>query len=98
MENQKRIKDLKENENVVIEGTVLEIFEPKQIVKKSGELISLQEVLVDDKETSITLKLWDKQVGTIKENQKIKVNGYVSKFRDALSISTGKYGKIEIIP
>ena len=97
MENTTKIKDMRENENVVIEGTVLEIFEPKQIVKKSGELISLQEVLVDDKEASITLKLWDKQVGTIKENQKIKIHGYVSGFRGALSISTGKYGKIEII-
>ena len=97
METPKKIKDLKEGENVVIEGIAIEVFEPKEIVKKSGERLDLQEVLVDDNESSILLKLWGNHVGTIKENQKLKVHGYVSNFKDTLSISTGKYGKIEVI-
>lgn len=97
MEEIRRIKDIKDGENVVIEGIVLELFEPKKIVKKNGETIALQEILVDDGEDGITLKLWGNQAGTVKENQKLKIQGYVSSFKDTKSISTGKYGKIEVV-
>ena len=43
------------------------------------------------------LKLWDKQVNTLKEKDKIRVEGYVSSFKDTLGISTGKFGKIEVL-
>ncbi len=93
----KKIVELKEGENAIIEGNVLEVFEVKQIVKKNGDRITLQEVLIDDKSAGITLKLWGKQVNTLKENDKVRVEGYVSSFRDTFGISTGKFGKIEVL-
>ena len=93
----KKIAELKEGDNAIVEGDVLEVFEVKEIVKKDGNRITLQEVLIDDKSAGITLKLWDKQVNTIKEKDKVRVEGYVSSFKDVLGISTGKFGKIEVL-
>ena len=98
MEKQtKKIADLKEGENVVVEADVVEVFDVKDIVKKDGSRISMQEVLIDDGTAGINLKLWGDKVNTLKLNSKIKVEGYVSSFKATLGISTGKYGKIEVI-
>ena len=98
MEKQtKKIADLREGDNAIVEADVLEVFDVKDIVKKDGSRISMQEVLIDDGSAGINLKLWGDKVNTLKPNQKIKVNGYVSSFKGAFGISTGKYGKIEVI-
>ncbi len=98
MEKQtKKIADLREGDNAIVEADVLEVFEVKDIVKKDGSRISMQEVLIDDGSAGINLKLWGDKVNTLKPNQKIKVSGYVSSFKGAFGISTGKYGKIEVI-
>jgi hypothetical protein len=93
----KKIAELKAGDNAIVEGNVLEVFEVKEIVKKDGNRITLQEVIIDDKSAGITLKLWDKQVNTLKENDKVRIEGYVSSFKDVLGISTGKFGKIEVL-
>jgi ssDNA-binding replication factor A large subunit len=93
----KKIAELKAGDNAIVEGDVLEVFEVKEMVKKDGQRIILQEVLIDDKSAGITLKLWDKQVNTLKEKDRVRVVGYVSSFRDVLGISTGKFGKIEVL-
>ena len=93
----KKIAELKAGDNAIVEGNVLEVFEVKEIVKKDGNRITLQEVIIDDKSAGITLKLWDKQVNTLKENDKVRIEGYVSSFKDVLGISTGKFGKREVL-
>jgi hypothetical protein len=93
----KMIADLKEGDNAIVEADVLEVFDVKEIVKKDGSRISMQEVLIDDGSAGINLKLWGDKVNTIKPNSKIRAEGYVSSFKDVLGISTGKYGKVEVI-
>lgn len=96
MENQKKkISELKVNEGAIVSGTILEVFEIREIAKKTGERISLQEVLLDDGESSIMLTLWDKDVNTLKENDNIEVNGYVTEYNGTLKMSKGKYGNIK---
>ena len=52
----KKITEIKENENVKIEGIAMEVFEAQDLVKKSGERIGMQEILVvDDTGESISL-------------------------------------------
>lgn len=98
MEKQtKKIADLREGDNAIVEADVLEVFDVKDIVKKDGSRISMQEVLIDDGSAGITLNLWGNAVNSLKPNNKIKVEGYVSSFKENLKISTGKYGKIEVI-
>jgi hypothetical protein len=94
----KKITEIKENENVKIEGIAMEVFEAQDLVKKSGERIGMQEILVvDDTGESIILKLWGKDINTIKLNDKIRAECFVGKFKDNLYLSKGKYGKIEKI-
>ena len=93
----KMIADLKEGDNAIVEADVLEVFDVKEIVKKDGSRISMQEVLIDDGSAGINLKLWGDKVNTIKPSSKIRAEGYVSSFKDVLGISTGKYGKVEVI-
>lgn len=93
----KKIYDLKSGENVIIEeADVLEVFDVKKIAKKDGTRVSMQEVLIDDKSGGIILKLWGDKVNTLKVNDKVRVEGYVSDFKGQLSISVA-YGKIEMI-
>jgi ssDNA-binding replication factor A large subunit len=91
----KRIADVKDRENVTIEGTILEVYEVKDIVKKSGERISLQEVMIDDGDASMTLTLWGEDANSLKENDKVKVRGFVTEYHNKKQISKGKFGKIE---
>jgi ssDNA-binding replication factor A large subunit len=99
MEKQtKKIADLREGDNVIVEADVLEVFDVKEIVKKDGSRISMQEVLIDDGSAGINLKLWGDKVNTLNPKQKLRVEGYVSEFKGSLGITTGKYGKIEILP
>lgn len=91
----KRIVDVKERENVTIEGNILETYEVKDIVKKSGERVSLQEVMVDDGEACIILTLWGEDVNSLKENDSVRVQGYVTEYNGKKRIGKGKYGKIE---
>lgn len=93
----KRIADVKDRENVTIEGTILEVYEVKEIVKKSGERVSLQETMVDDGDTAITLTLWGEDINSLKENDRVKIQGWVIEYNGNKKISKGKYGKIEVI-
>lgn len=92
----KRIEALQDRENATIEGVILEVFEPKEITRKTGEALRLQEVLVDDGYNSIILTLWADDINSLKQNERVRiVNGYVTEYKGNKKISKGKYGKIE---
>ena len=93
----KKIVELKEGENATVEAEVLEVYDAKEIVKKDGSRISMQEILIDDGSGGIILKLWGDKVNMLKTTDKVKVAGYVSSFKDKLELTLGKYGKIEVI-
>lgn len=95
--NKKRIGDLVENENVEVGGKVIDVLEAQDLVKKNGETIALQEVILEDSTGSIILKLWGNDANTLKVGNKIKVTGFVSAFKDTLYLSKGKFGKIEAV-
>ncbi|MHB1764739.1 MAG: single stranded DNA-binding domain-containing protein [Gammaproteobacteria bacterium] len=92
-----RIADVQDRQNVTIEGTILEVYEVKEIIKKTGEKVSLQEVMIDDGDMSMILTLWEKDINSLRENDKVRVQGYVTEYNGNKKISKGKYGKIEKI-
>ena len=76
-----------ENEGDVyeIEGIVIDVEEPKEVVvKSSGEKVKVQHIIVVDEgtvEPKLTISLWRDDVGKYKIGDKIKVKGVFERFR-----------------
>lgn len=93
------ISDLKAGaSNVDVEATVTEKDEPREVVTKYGKRLSVANAVLKDDTGSIAISLWGNTIDTVNVGDKVKVtNGYVSEFRGTPQLSTGKYGKIEVI-
>jgi replication factor A1 len=84
--------------NVELEGTITEKSEPREVITKYGKRLSVADAVLSDDTGSITISLWQDNIDVVNVGDKVKVtNGYVSEFRGAPQLSTGKYGKIEVI-
>ncbi len=93
------ISDLKAGAaNVDVEATVTEKDEPREVVTKYGKRLSVANAVLKDDTGSIAISLWGNTIDTVNVGDKVKVtNGYVSEFRGTPQLSTGKYGKIEVL-
>ncbi len=93
-----KIKDLQVNQgNVDLLVEVTEKDEPRTFEKfgKSGRVCDAK---VKDGTGSVTLTLWNDDIGVIKVGDKIHLqNGWCSEFRGTKQVSAGKAGKIEVI-
>jgi replication factor A1 len=93
------ISDLKAGaSNVDVEAVVAEKDEPREVVTKYGKKLSVANAILKDDTGSIAISLWGDTIGQINVGDKVKVtNGYVNEFRGTPQLSTGKFGKIEVI-
>ena len=81
--------------NVDVEGTIIEIGEPRTFNKFGRELKVANAILQDDSGT-IKLSLWNDDAEKYKEGDKIKItNGYVNEFQGEKQLTSGKFGQIE---
>jgi replication factor A1 len=82
-----------------IEGTVERKGEPRTVNMKSGGTIQVCDAfLVDETGGEIKLTLWGDEVSQVKDGAKVKIeNGYTTSFKGEVSLTKGKYGKLEII-
>lgn len=84
--------------NVEVEGTISEKSEPREVITKYGKRLNVADAVISDDTGSITISLWEDNIGIVNVGDKVKVtNGYVSEFRGTPQLSTGKYGKIEVV-
>jgi replication factor A1 len=92
------IKDLQPGQGSVnIEVTVKSVEEPKEI-NKYGKVLRLTNAIVTDSSGEIKLTLWNEDVDKVKEGSKIKItNGYVNEFNGEKQLTSGKFGKLEIL-
>jgi len=83
-----------------IEGIVERKGEPRTVNMKSGGTIQVCDAfLIDETGGEIKLTLWGDEVDQVKEGSKVKIeNGYTTSFKGEVSLTKGKYGKLEIIP
>ncbi len=93
------ISDLKAGaSNVEIEAVVMEKSEPREVITKYGKRLNVANATLKDDTGTIPISLWGNDIYNINVGDKVKVtNGYVNEFRGAPQLSTGKYGKIEVI-
>ncbi|MEM0201242.1 MAG: OB-fold nucleic acid binding domain-containing protein [Candidatus Micrarchaeaceae archaeon] len=84
--------------NVQLEAVVAEKDEPREVVTKYGKRLNVANAVLKDDTGSIAISLWGNDINNIDVGDKVKVtNGYVGEFRGTPQLSTGKYGKIEVI-
>jgi len=92
------IKDLQVRQgNVDIVLDVVEVGDIKEFQKfgKSGRVATAK---VKDETGEINLSLWNEQIDQVKPGDKIHIiNGYVNVFQGEKQLTTGKFGKLEIV-
>lgn len=92
------IKDLLANQgNVSMEAEVISKEEARTFTKfgKEGRVCN---ATVADPTGEVTLTLWNDDIDKVKVGDTIKLeNGWCSEFKGQKHISSGKYGKLEVI-
>ena len=92
------IKDLEARQGNV--NLVVEIVEKGDIreFEKFGKKGRVCNATVKDATGSIKLTLWNDDIEKVKTGDTIKIdNGWVSEWQGELQLSTGKFGKIELM-
>ncbi|MBL7148146.1 MAG: DNA-binding protein [Nanoarchaeota archaeon] len=92
------IKDLKAREgNVDVVVEVVSKEEPREFEKfgKKGRVCT---AVVKDESGETKLTLWNDDIDKVKEGDKLHItNGYVNEWQGELQLTTGKFGKLEVV-
>ena len=92
------ISELKAGQgNVTVEGEITDVAEPRTFEKfgKSGRVAN---ATLKDDSGQIKLSLWNEQVDLVKTGAHVRItNGYVNEWKGELQLTTGKFGKLEIL-
>jgi replication factor A1 len=93
-----KLSELKSGQGKVdIEVKVKSKAEPRQF-EKYGKVLRVANAIVEDESGTMTLSLWNDDVDKVNEGDKIKItNGYVSEFNGTKQLTSGKFGKLEVV-
>ncbi len=91
-----KVRDLTPNSKQVnVLAKVLSIGEPKEVMGKFGDPRKVCEAVVGDDTATITLSLWNEQIGSITKDEVVLIdNGYVSLVRGHMRLNVGRYGNL----
>jgi replication factor A1 len=91
-----KVRDLTPNSKQVnVLAKVMNVGESKEVMGKFGDPRKVCEAVVGDDTATITLSLWNEQIGTISKDDVILVdNGYVSLVRGHMRLNVGRYGNL----
>ena len=94
-----KISELKAGaSNVEVEAKVTQKDEPREVVTKYGKRLSVANITLKDNTGSISMSLWGKDIDSVNVGDVVKItNGYVNEFRGTPQLSTGKFGKLEVV-
>ena len=92
------VKDLQPKQgNVEVELEIVEKEEPRTFSKfgKEGRVCNAK---AKDSSGEIKLTLWNEQIDQVKVGDKVKIeNGYVNEWQGEMQLTTGKFGKLEVV-
>lgn len=93
-----KISELKPGTGSVnIEAEVVSIEATREI-NKMGRKLQVANATLKDDSGSITFVLWNQQIETVKQGDKIKIeNGYVNEWQSAPQLTLGKFGKLTVL-
>jgi len=91
-----KVRDLTPNSKQVnVLAKVVSVGEPKEVMGKFGDPRKVCEAVIGDDTATITLSLWNEQIGTIQKDEVVLVdNGYVSLVRGHMRLNVGRYGNL----
>lgn len=94
-----KISELKAGaSNVSIQAKVVKKDDPREVVTKFGKRLSVANITLEDDSGTIAMSLWGDDISKVSLGDTIEVsNAYVGEFRGAPQLSTGRFGKIEVI-
>lgn len=70
----------------------------RTVSKRDGGSIDVCDAYLKDDVGELKLTLWGDDIEKVKVGDTVKItNGYTSTFRNEVSISTGKYGTLEVV-
>ena len=92
------IKDLKVGEGrVELVADVVKVDAPRTF-EKFGKAGKVANAKAKDASGEITLSLWNEQCDIVKAGMKVHIiNGYVSEYKGEKQLSTGKFGRLEVV-
>ncbi|MFW9962762.1 MAG: GNAT family N-acetyltransferase [Candidatus Sifarchaeia archaeon] len=87
------------NEKYIIEGTVENISETREVFsKRDNKKHQVAEVILSDDSGSMKLVLWNEMIPQVKENERIRVEtAFVSSFKDEMQLNVSRFGRIVIL-
>lgn len=93
-----KIKDIQPNKgNIEITAEVAQKEEPRTF-EKFGKKGKVCNAVLKDESGTIKLTLWNEDIDKVNPGDTIKLtNGWCSEFKSEKQLSTGKFGKIEIL-
>lgn len=93
-----QIKDIQANQGKIdVEVEIVSVEEPRTFEKfgRSGKVANAK---AKDESGEITMSLWNEQVDLVKTGMKVKIiNGWCSEYKGEKQLSTGKFGRLEIV-
>jgi len=92
------IKDLQVRQGKVdIELDIVDVGEAREF-EKFGKKGRVATAIAKDETGDIKISLWNEDIDKVKSGDKIRIsNGYVSEWQGEPQLTTGKFGKLEII-
>jgi len=92
------VKDIQPNQTVDrLEAEVVSVEEPREFTnfRGSGRVAN---AVIKDSTGEIKLTLWNEQIDQITAGSKIILeNGWAKEYRGESQVSTGRFGKIELV-
>ena len=93
-----QIKDIQAGTGKIdITVEIVSVDEPRTFDKfgKSGKVCNAK---AKDESGEITMSLWNEQVDLVKAGMKVHIiNGWCSEYKGEKQLSTGKFGRLEIV-
>lgn len=81
-----------------LELTIVELEEPRTYTRRDGREGRVTTAVGEDESGRVKIALWDADVERVKVGNKIKItNGYSRMFRGEVQVSSGLYGKLEVL-
>jgi replication factor A1 len=93
-----QVKDIQVNEGKIdIELEIVKKEEPREF-NKFGKTGSVCNAMAKDETGQIKLTLWNEEIDKIEDGNKVKItNGYCSEFQGEKQLTSGKFGKLEVL-
>ena len=92
------IEDLKTGDSNVEITAIITKKTPVREFEKFGRTGRVANATLKDDTGEIALSLWNEQIDQVQEGSTVKITGgYVNEFQGNKQLTTGKYGKLEVI-